>query len=155
MNKKIIIVYLKSNLRINFRQGSNHRSGGLTQLTQTFFFKKYNQNSLVLTNFFKNINKFLTRILSRVDLSFLLGQIKLIIPLFFLNSDQSMFQVNPPGQSWFYITKVIIILLISTLNIIYSNNKLIFNYFLKHVSLIIIHIKSKIIFLYFILLYPS
>jgi hypothetical protein len=124
-------------------------------LTQTFFFKKYNQNNLVLTNFFKNINKFLTRILSRVDLSFLLGQIKLIIPLFFLNSDQSMFQVNPSGQFWFYITKVIIILLISTLNIIYSNNKLIFNYFLKHVSLIIIHIKSKIIFLYFILLYPS
>jgi hypothetical protein len=57
----IIIIVLKPDLGVNPRQGSGHGSGRSTQLIQNFYF------------FLKKVNKFLTYVLSQVDMGFLLS----------------------------------------------------------------------------------
>jgi hypothetical protein len=81
-----------------------------------------NQSNLIQTIFLYNNNGFLTCVSSQVDLGFLSGLVKLNLPLFFLKLEL----VQAPGQSGSgstrqvshsFITRVIIILLILTLNI--------------------------------------
>lgn len=66
--KIVIVIILKTDMRVDSRKSSGYGSRGSNWLTW-FFFKK--------------VNRVLTRVLSRVDLSLWLGQVESILPLFF------------------------------------------------------------------------
>jgi hypothetical protein len=82
--KQVIIIVLKLDFENNLRQGSGYRLGGSTPLIQ--FFLKIIKTTLFWLFFFqKSQQVFFIFVLSRVDLDFWSGQVKSIIPLFFLN----------------------------------------------------------------------
>ena len=117
--KVIIIIILKPDSGVGLRRFKSQ--GGRVNLVDLFFFLN-NQSNLIQTIFLYNNNGFLTCVSSQVDLGFLSGLVKLNLPLFFFKLEL----VQAPGQSGSgstrqvshsFITRVIIILLILTLNI--------------------------------------
>jgi len=85
---------LKPDSRVNQRQGSNH-SPEKVNPADLYCFKKIITTILFLPIFFKKINGFLTYVLSRVYLSFLLGHVKLILTLSFNRTRTSLDPSQP------------------------------------------------------------
>jgi Holliday junction resolvase RusA-like endonuclease len=107
--KIAIVIILKSYSRDNARKSSGHSSRWSTQLTLLFL------KIIESTLFFKKIKRFFDNILSCADPGFWQGSVESIVPLFVFQTWTSASLKSSYHVSHNFITRIIIILLISML----------------------------------------